>query len=126
MESESLSISGTSVTSPLSKFDKKMKRQRKEKKPTENYLQIRAVADAGRKWENDLEEVHGSTDEQACVVVSLMAPHLRKDEFPPSDDPLMVHAKEGWKHTKEAKRLAELYPECLGDQSFINGECVML
>jgi hypothetical protein len=66
------------------------------------------------------------TDEQACVVVSLMAPHLQKDEFPPgSDHSLMVHAKEGWKYMKEVKRLADLYPEFL-DPTFMNGESVML
>jgi hypothetical protein len=47
-------------------------------------------------------------------------------EFPPSEDPLMLHAKEGWKYVKEVKRLAGLYPECLGDQTFMNGEWVML
>ena len=127
-ESESLSISSTNVTSPSSKSDSKRKAKKhcKEKKPTEIHFKIRSAADAGRKWEADLEEVHGLTDEQACMVVSIMAPHLEKDEFPRSDDPLMVHAKEGWKHMKESKRLAELHPECLADQTFMNGEWVML
>jgi hypothetical protein len=113
-----------------SKFDKKKpnKKQRNEKKPTETHLKIRAVADAARKWEWDLEDVHGLTDEQACVVVSLMAPLMQKDEseFPPSSDPLILHAKEGWKYMKEVKRLAGLYPEYLGDQTFMNGGWVML
>jgi hypothetical protein len=130
MESEtSLSIlNSTNATSSSSKSDKKKtKKQRKEKKPTDNHLKIRAVEDAGSKWELDLERVHGLTDEQACVVVSLMAARpLQNDKFPPSDDPLMIHAKEGWKYMKEAKRLAGLYPECLGDQCFMNGEWVML
>ena len=127
-ESESFSISSTNVTSHSSKSDSKSraKKQRKEKKPTEIHLNIRSAADAGRKREADLEEVYGLTDEQACIVVSLMAPHLEKDEFPPSDDPLMAHAKEGWKLMKESKRLAELHPECLADQTFMNGKWVML
>jgi hypothetical protein len=76
----------------------------------EPHLKIRAVADAGRKWGFDLEDVHRFTDKQACVVVSLMASLLQKDksELPPSDDPLMLHPKEGWKYMKEAKRLAGL------------------
>jgi hypothetical protein len=128
MGSESSSISSANVTSPSSKFDKKKtkKKQRKEKKLTESHLKVRAAADVSRKWELDLEHVHGLTDEQACVVVLLMAPHLQKDEFPPSDDPLMLHAKEGWKYMKEVKRLVGLYPECLEDQTFMNGEWVML
>jgi hypothetical protein len=127
MGSESSSTSSTSVILSSSKFDKKKsKKQRKEKKPTENHLKVRAASDVCSKWEDDLEEVHGLTDEQACEVVSLMASHLQKDEFPPgSDDPLMVHAKEGWKYMKEVKQLAELYPEFL-DQTFMNGEWVML
>jgi hypothetical protein len=116
MGSESSSISSANVTSPSSKFDKKKtkKKQRKEKKLTESHLKVRAAADVSRKWELDLEHVHGLADEQACVVVLLMAP------------PLMLHAKEGWKYMKEVKRLAGLYPECLEDQTFMNGEWVML
>ena len=128
-ESESFSISSTNVISHSSKSDtskRRAKKHRKEKKPTEIHLNIRSVADAGRKWETDLEEVYGLTDEQACIVVSLMARHLEKDEFPPSDDPFMVHAKEGWKLMKESIRLAALHPECLADQTFMNGEWVML
>jgi hypothetical protein len=35
----------------------------KNKEPTENHLKIRAVVDAGRKWELDLERVHGLSDD---------------------------------------------------------------
>ena len=96
------------------------------KEPTENHLKVRAASDAAAKWELDLERVHGLADEQACVVVSLMAPYMKKGEFPTSDNPLMLHAKEGWAHMMEVQRLAELYPECLEDQTFMNGEWVML
>ena len=126
MESACSSDSSTSVTSNSSKCDNSKKKTRKSKEPTENHLKLRAACDAGSKWELDLEEVHGLTDEQACVVVSLMAPHLKKDVFPPSNgDYLMKHAEEGWKLLKETRRLMALYPDC-GDQTCINGEWEML
>eukprot|EP00977_Amphora_coffeiformis_P018762 scaffold6701_cov181-Amphora_coffeaeformis.AAC.4 len=124
VESAYSSDSSTSVTSSSSKCANNKKKKRK-KEPTENHLKLRAASDAGRQWELDLERVHGLTDEQACVVVSLMAPHLKKDEFPPSNDPLMKHAKEGWKLLKDTRRLRKLYPDCR-DQTFINGEWKML
>lgn len=132
MDSACSSDSSTSATSNSSNcvINKKKKRKKRIKEPTENHLKLRAACDAGRKWELDLEEVHGLTDELACVVVSLMAPHLKKDTFPPANgNPLMKHAEEGWKLLKEARRLGELYPDC-GDQTCINwaknGKCFEL
>ena len=120
-------MSSTNFTSHSSKSDSKSraKKQRKEKKPTEIHFKIRSAADGAESVKADLEEVDCLTDEQACIVVSLMAPHLEKDEFPTFDDPLMFHAKEGWKLMKKSKRLAELHPECLADKMFMNGEWVM-
>jgi hypothetical protein len=90
-----------------------------------NHLKIRAVVDAGRKWELDLEEVHGLTDEEACVVVSMSAQYY-KDTFPPTKgDRFLELAKDAWKHVKELDRLNTLYPEC-GNQTSINGEWIML
>jgi hypothetical protein len=126
MESACSSDSSSSVTSNSSKCDNNKKKKRKSKEPTENHLKLRAACDAGSEWELDLEEVHGLTDEQACVVVSLMAPHLKNDVYPPSnEDPLMKHAEEGWKLLKETRRLMELYPDC-DDQTCINGGWKML
>ena len=64
-----------------------------------------------------------------CSRVTNGPVHEKKDEFAPTSDhnPLVLHAKEGWAHMKEVQRLAELlYPECLEDQTFMNGEWVML
>jgi hypothetical protein len=81
--------------------------------------------DAGSKWELDLEEVHGLTNEQACVVVSMAAQYC-KDTFPPTkEDRFLELAKEGWKHVKELDRLNTLYPES-DDQTSSNGEWIML
>jgi hypothetical protein len=123
------SDSSTSVTSssPPGCAEKKKSKRRKTKVPTENHLKIRAVVDAGRKWELDLEEVHGLTDEQACVVVSMSAQYY-KDKFshtPTKGDRFLELAKDGWKHVKELDRLNTLYPEC-DDQTSINGEWIML
>lgn len=127
MESAFSSDSSTSVTSSSSKCAKKKKKKKREKKvPTENHLKLRAAVDATRKWEFDLEEIYGLTDEQSCVCVSNLAPYLKTDTFPPSKgDRLMELAEEGWKLMKELHRLMELYPEC-GDQTSINGEWTML
>ncbi|KAL7556033.1 hypothetical protein ACA910_003795 [Epithemia clementina (nom. ined.)] len=39
------------------------------------------------------------------------------------DNPWMLHAKEeGWLHKKKVQRLAKRHPECLDDQTFMNGE----
>jgi hypothetical protein len=88
MESACYSDSSTSVTSNSSKCANNKKKKRKRKEPTENHLKLRAACDAGSKWELYLEEVHGLTDGQACVVVSLMAPHLKNNTFPPSNGDL--------------------------------------
>jgi hypothetical protein len=123
MDSVFSSDSSTNVTSISSKCAKKKKR--KTKVPTENHLKLRAVVDAGDKWEADLEKVHGLTDEQTCKCVSNLAPYLKIDAFPLSNgDRLMELAEEGWKQMKELHRLIELYPEC-GDQTTINGEWIM-
>ena len=124
---ESSSDSSTSVTSTSSVCaPEKKKRKKTEKRPTENHLKIRAAIDAGDKWELDLERVHGLTDEQACVCVSVVGQHLHEDEFPPAKgDRIVELAKEGWEHLREVDRLTKLYPEC-GDQTNINGEWIML
>jgi hypothetical protein len=99
---------------------------KREKIPTENHLKIRSVADAGAKWEVNLQRVHGLTDEGACVCLSIVAKYLPKDEFPPPNGNLFVElAKEGWQHSKQLDRLIKAYPEC-GDQTNIDGVWIML
>jgi hypothetical protein len=89
-------------------------------------LKIRKVVDAGDEWEADLERVHGLTDEEACVVVSIVAKYLPKDEFPPlNGDRKLELAREGWKHVKELRRLNERDPDC-GNQTKIGEEWKML
>jgi hypothetical protein len=131
MELASSSDSNTSDTSSSSAYASRNKRKRnasmkKEIVPTDNHLQIRAVCDAGRKWELDLERVNGLTDEEACVCVSIVAKNLPKDEFPHTKGDRFVElAREGWKNMKESDRLLKLYPEC-GNQTCIHGEWIML
>jgi hypothetical protein len=126
-EFESLSDLNTSDTSNSFKYaKKKIKKRKKNKEPTENHLKIRAVVDAGREWELDLERVHGFTDEEACVCVSIVAKYLPKGKFPPSNgDRYGKHAEEGWGYVKELRRLKKLYPEC-SNQTSTNGEWTML
>jgi hypothetical protein len=128
MESVSSSDSSSSVTSTLSAFGepttKKKKTKRPPLEPTEKHLKIRAAVDTGAKWELDLEKVHGLTDEEACVVVSIATQNLSLEKFPPSlkgyNQDFVMLAREGWKHLKEINRLSELYPEC-GNQARVDG-----
>jgi hypothetical protein len=116
------------TSSSLSCAEKKrVKRTKREKIPTENHLKIRGAIDAGGKWEDDLESVHGLTDAEACVCVSIMAKHLRKDAFPPPREGNRFEelAREGWVLLKEVRRLNEKYPDC-GDQTKIAGVLKML
>jgi hypothetical protein len=128
MELASSSDSNTSDNSSLSVCAKKKRKtsSKKEIVPTENHFKIRAVCDDARKWELDLERVHGLTEEEACVCVSIVAKHLPKDEFPlTKGDRLVDYAREGWKHMKEGRRVRKLYPECR-NQTCIHGEWKML
>jgi hypothetical protein len=124
MELASLSDSNSSGTSSSSK-SAKHKKSKREKIPTKNHLLLRAAIDAGEKWELDLERVHGLTDEEACVCVSILAKHCQKDVFPPEGSRFVKLAREGWKHWKEAKRVRKLCPGC-GDQTKIDGVWIML
>eukprot|EP00543_Licmophora_paradoxa_P000833 CAMPEP_0202458488 /NCGR_PEP_ID=MMETSP1360-20130828/26003_1 /ASSEMBLY_ACC=CAM_ASM_000848 /TAXON_ID=515479 /ORGANISM="Licmophora paradoxa, Strain CCMP2313" /LENGTH=175 /DNA_ID=CAMNT_0049079065 /DNA_START=154 /DNA_END=678 /DNA_ORIENTATION=+ len=120
MESASSSDLNSSDTSNSSGCAKKKRRKNRPKVPTENHLKIRAVVDAGDKWELELEEVHGLTDEEACVVVSIVAKHYLKDEFPENGDRFVKLAKKGWELSNENARLHKLCPEC-HDQTKIDG-----
>jgi hypothetical protein len=71
--------------------------------------------DAGCKWELDLEEVHGLTDEKACVVLSMCAQFYKDTFHPTKGDRFLELAKDAWKQMKELDRLIAHYPEC-GDQ----------
>eukprot|EP00978_Attheya_sp_CCMP212_P019753 scaffold55662_cov53-Attheya_sp.AAC.2 len=128
-ESASLSGSNSSDTSKSSKCARpRPKRRKKLKEPTENHLKIRRVVDAGRIWELELEQVHGLTDEEACVVVSIVAKYynLKVDEFPPDNgDRFLTLAKKGWELANENARLHQLYPEC-HDQTSSGGVWKML
>jgi hypothetical protein len=75
--------------------------------------------------EFDLERVHGLTDEEACICVSIVTKHLNDDELPPSSGNRFIQrSQEGWKTLKEVDRLVKLYPECL-NQAKMEGEWVM-
>lgn len=81
--------------------------------------------DAGEKWEFDLERVHGLTDEEACMVVSIVTKHLNEDKLPPANGNRFIElAGEGWETLKEVDRLVKLYPECL-NQDKMDGVWVM-
>jgi len=83
MELESLSDSNTSDSSTSSKYaKKKSKMGKKEKVPSEGHLKIRAAVDACDRWEWDLEEAHGLSEEVACMVVSILSKHVSRDAFP--------------------------------------------
>jgi hypothetical protein len=91
--------------------------------PTEGHFKIRAAVDRARQWELDLEEVHGLSDEEACIVVAMATKHLRYEEFPSvlkGDLKFINFAKEGWKLLKEARRVRNAYPKCR-NQTFVNG-----
>ena len=126
MESASLSDSSISATSSSSRCAKKSKTSNgRLQVPTENHLKLRKAIDAGETWEFDLEQVHGLTDEEACVCVSIVTKHLHDESFPPSNGNRLTElAQEGWKTLKEVDRLVKLHPEC-GNQDKINGEWVM-
>ena len=86
MESASLSDSSISATSSSSRCAKKSKTSNgRLQVPTENHLKLRKAIDAGETWEFDLEQVHGLTDEEACVCVSIVTKHLHDESFPPSN-----------------------------------------
>lgn len=83
--------------------------------------------DAAGTWENDLERVHGLTDEEACICVSIVHKHLNHDKPPPpqnGNSRFVLLAQEGWKLMKEVDRLVKLHPECL-NQGTMDGEWVM-
>ena len=107
------------------KLRKKKKKDGKQKVPSENHMKLRAVADAERKWELELESVHGLSDLEACVCVGIVAKYHKNDSFPDSDpqenQKYLDFAREGWRHMKELHELMAKYPECL-DQMCINGE----
>jgi hypothetical protein len=91
------------------------KKLRKEKSlpiPNENHMKLRAVSNAGSKWELDLERVHGLTDGEACRIVGLVAELLSKDEFPDFDrtsDKDLALAEEGWRLFKDYDELLAKY-----------------
>ena len=119
------SIHATSRSSLLCAKRKKKTRKRRLSAPTENHLKLRNAIDAGEKWEVGLEQIHGLTDEEACVCVSIVTKHLHDETLPPSNgNRLMELAREGWKTLKEVDRLVKLYPEC-GNQDKIDGKWVM-
>ena len=112
MESESSDDSSTSGISISSKCARK-KQKKRDNLPTEGHLKIRAVVDAGSAWELDLERVHGLTNEEACIVMSKMAPYVNQDTFPEntSGDRFMDFAKQGWEHMRKLKEIRKKYPE---------------
>ena len=111
MESEPLSFSSRSLPTPPRPYHNSIWRKRRKKAQDER---------ADGKTPQD----SGGLGRCFQVGIGSRASHVTtgpvhdKEEFRTSDDPLMLHAKSGWAHMKEVKRLAELYPECLEDQTF--------
>ena len=92
---------------------RKLSRTQRPSVVDNHYHKIRSLIDAGDRWEIDLERIHGLTDEQAYLCVSIAAEHFHSDRFPPSDGNLFLElAREGWDHLKELDRLTKLSPEC--------------
>ena len=80
---------------------------------TGNHLKIRAVVDAGRKWEQDLETVVGFSEGAATLSVGIVANYHKIDSFPDSDpgenQKYLDFAREGWCHFREGCKLMEKY-----------------
>ena len=102
MESASLSDSSISATSSSSRCAKKSKTSNgRLQVPTENHLKLRKAIDAGERWEFDLEQVHGLTDEEACVCALIVTKHLHDESFPPwNGNQLTKPVQEGQKTLK--------------------------
>jgi hypothetical protein len=103
---------------PKKKKQKKRKKDGKQKVPNENHMKLRAVADAGRKWELELESVHSLSDLEACVCVGIVAKYHKSDSFPDSDpqesQKYLDFAREGWRHmTVSTKRVSMGYGVCI-------------
>jgi hypothetical protein len=92
-------------------------------------MKLRVATDAGRKWERDLEEIHGLSDDEACMVVGLVLKHLPKDEFAnfdPKTERFLALAKPGWHLLKTSNEVVAKHPTENGEQIFRQGVWRML
>jgi hypothetical protein len=124
-ESYSTDSSTSDKSSSSLSATRKQRKKIKKREPTINHLELRDAMDAGEKWEFDLERVHGLSDEEACICVSIVTKHLNEDKLPPANGNRFIElAGRGWKTLKEVDRLVKLYPECL-NQAKMEGGWVM-
>jgi hypothetical protein len=86
-------------------------------------MKLRATTEEGNKWEHDLEEVHGLSEEEVAMVVGIVLKHLKEDKFPDFDPDATTGirfyralAKPGWHAMKENKKLLDKYPKESGEQ----------
>jgi hypothetical protein len=87
-------------------------------------MKLRVATDAGRKWERDLEEIHGLSDDEACMVVGLVLKHLPKDEFPnfdPKTERFLALAKPGWHLLKTSNEVVAKHPKEKWGAGFSSG-----
>jgi hypothetical protein len=97
--------------------------------PNAIHMKLRVATDAGRKWERDLEEIHGLSDDEACMVVGLVLKHLPKDEFAnfdPKTERFLALAKPGWHLLKTSNEVVAKHPKENGEQIFRQGVWRML
>ena len=92
----------------------------------ENHMELRAAVEAGSKWEEDLESVHGLSDLEAAVCVGLVAKYDKHEIFPESETngknrKYLGLAREGWLLMRELKHLMAKYPQENCDQHRLNG-----
>ena len=112
------------------------KKKRKKKSlpvPNENHMKIRAVADEEAKWEKDLEEVHGLSEEEVSMVMRIVMKHYNDDAFPNFDptatrgiDFYRALAKPGWDKMQKCKEMMVLYPREGAEQTCIHGVWKMI
>ena len=91
--------------------------------PNENHMKLRAIMEKGNKWEHDLKEVHGLSEEEVAMVVGIVLKHLNEDKFPDFDSTSTTGlsfyralAKPGWHAMKENKKLLDKCPEESAEQ----------
>lgn len=112
---------------------KKKKKKNSVPIPNKNHMKVRAVVDAGSKWETDLKDVHGLSDEEVSMVTGIATKYYNADTFPAFDseatrgiDFYRALAKPGWHHLKEVKNISLQFPRESGEQTCINGTWKML
>lgn len=101
--------------------------------PTENHMKLRANVEAGDKWEHDLKEIHGLSDEEISMVNGIVMKHYKDARFPDYDpdatrgiDFYRALAKPGWRVMQKTQKLCDQYPRENAEQTRIKGVWYML